>query len=122
MRVAPALAIDDSQRETLMRWARSRTLSARQIERAKVVLLAADGKSDLEIAAGLQISNKKAARWRKRFLRVGLPGLEKDASRPGRKPAIATSVKLEFDPQDHPIIAAQRDALEHAHHGCRNGC
>ena len=96
MRVAPALAIDDSQRETLMRWARSRTLSARQIERAKVVLLAADGKSDLEIAAGLQISNKKAARWRKRFLRVGLPGLEKDASRPGRKPAIATSVKLEL--------------------------
>ena len=96
MRVAPAVVIDDSQRETLMQWARSRTLSARQVERAKVVLLAAEGKSDLEIAAELHISNKKAARWRKRFLRVGLPGLEKDASRPGRKPAIASTVKLEL--------------------------
>jgi transposase len=61
-----------------------------------VILLAADGKTDLEIAASLHISNKKAARWRKRFLKVGLAGLEKDASRPGRKPAIATAVKLEL--------------------------
>ena len=96
MRVAPPVVIDDCQRETLRQWARSRSLSARQVERAKVVLLAADGKTDLEIAASLHITNKKAARWRKRFLKVGLPGLEKDASRPGRKPAIATAVKLEL--------------------------
>lgn len=96
MRVAPAVVIDDSQRETLMQWARSRTLSARQVERARVVLLAAEGKTDLEIAASLRISNKKAARWRKRFLKVGFPGLKQDASRPGRKPAIATGVKLEL--------------------------
>jgi len=96
MRVAPPVVIDDSQRETLRQWARSRSLSARQVERARVVLLAADGKSDLEIAASLHITNKKAARWRKRFLKVGLSGLEKDASRPGRKPAIATAVKLEL--------------------------
>ena len=96
MRVAPAVVIDDSQRETLKQWARSRTLSARQVERAKVVLLAAEGKTDLEIAVNLRITNKKAARWRKRFLKVGLPGLEKDASRPGRKPSIATAVKIEL--------------------------
>jgi transposase len=96
MRVAPPVVIDDSQRDLLRQWARSRSLSARQVERAKVVLLAADGKTDLEIAASLHITNKKAARWRKRFLKVGLPGLEKDASRPGRKPAIATAVKLEL--------------------------
>jgi DNA-binding CsgD family transcriptional regulator len=96
MRVAPPVVIDDSQREVLTQWARSRSLSARQVERAKVVLLAADGKTDLEIAASLHITNKKAARWRKRFLKVGVPGLEKDASRPGRKPPIATTVKLEL--------------------------
>lgn len=96
MRVAPAVVIDDSQRETLTQWSRSRTLSARQVERARVVLLAAEGKTDMEIAASLRITNKKAARWRKRFLKIGLAGLEKDASRPGRKPAIATSVKLEL--------------------------
>lgn len=61
-----------------------------------MILLAADGKTDLEIAASLHITNKKAARWRKRFLKLGLAGLEKDATRPGRKPAIAAGVKLEL--------------------------
>jgi transposase len=72
---------------------RARSLSARQVKRAKVVLLAAEGKTDLEIAAALRIGNHKVARWRKRFLKLGLVGLEKDASRRGRKPAI---VKLEL--------------------------
>ena len=66
MRVAPPVIIDQSQRETLQQWARSRSLPARQIERARVVLLAAEGKTDVEIAASLNISNQKAARWRKR--------------------------------------------------------
>ena len=52
------------------------------------MLLAADGKQDLEIAAEIGISNQKAARWRKRFLKKGLAGLEKDAPRPGRTPTI----------------------------------
>ena len=60
------------------------------------MLLAAEGKTDLDIAASLRISNQKAARWRKRFLKVGFPGLERDASRPGRKAAIATAVKLDL--------------------------
>ena len=77
MRVAPPVIIDPSHRETLQQWARSRSLPARQVERAKVVLLAADGKTDLEIAANLTISNQKAARWRRRFLQLGLAGLEK---------------------------------------------
>lgn len=93
MRVAPPVIIDPSQRETLQQWARSRSLPARQVERAKVVLLAADGKTDLEIAASLKISNQKAARWRKRFLQFDLMGLEKDAPRPGRKPAISAKLK-----------------------------
>ncbi len=51
-------------------------------------MLAAAGKQDLEIAAEIGISNQKAARWRKRFLKLGLAGLEKDAPRPGRTPTI----------------------------------
>jgi transposase len=49
---------------------------------------------DLEIAAEVGISNQKAARWRKRFLKLGLAGLEKDAPRPGRTPTI-TSAKVQ---------------------------
>jgi transposase len=50
----------------------------------------------VEISAALRISNQKAARWRKRYLRLGLAGLEKDAPRPGRKPAIPVGVKEEL--------------------------
>jgi transposase len=96
MRVAPPVNIDQSQRETLQQWARSRSLPARQIERAKVVLLAAEGKTDWEIAASLNISNQKAARWRKRFLQFDLAGLAKAAPRPGRKPAISVRLKEEL--------------------------
>jgi transposase len=96
MRVAPPVKLDKAQRNTLQQWARSRSLPARQVERARVVLLAAEGKTDLEIAASLNISNQKAARWRKRFLQLNLAGLVKDARRPGRKPAITSRVKEEL--------------------------
>ena len=95
MRVAPPVVIDNSQKAILEQWARSRSLPARQVERAKVVLLAAEGNTDLEIADQLRIGNHKVARWRKRFLILGLSGLEKDAPRRGRKSAIPVSVKLE---------------------------
>jgi transposase len=78
----------------LHQWARIRSLPARQVERARIVLLAAAGKQDLEIAAEVGISNQKAARWRNRFLEMGLAGLEKDAPRPGRTPTI-TSAKVQ---------------------------
>jgi transposase len=58
-------------------------------------LLAAAGKQDLEIAAEIGISNQKAARWRKRFLTLGLAGLEKDAPRPGRTPTITSATVQE---------------------------
>ena len=88
MRVAPAVVLSEDQQRTLQQWTRGRSLPARQVERARVVLLAAAGKQDLEIAAEIGISNQKAARWRKRFLKLGLAGLEKDAPRPGRTPTI----------------------------------
>src|SRR5215468_5452720 len=95
MRIAPPVVLDASQQETLKQWSGSRSLPARQVERAKLVLLAAAGQTDLEIAAALRISNQKAARWRKRFLSLGLNGLTKDAPRPGRKPVIAARRKAE---------------------------
>src|SRR6516165_7273990 len=95
MRIAPPVVLDASQQEVLNRWAGSRSLPARQVERAKIVLLAATGRTDLEIAAGLRITNQKAARWRKRFLSLGLDGLTKDAPRPGRRPSIAARLKAE---------------------------
>src|ERR1022692_632186 len=94
MRVAPPVVLSNEQRKTLEQWVRSRSLPVRQAQRAQIILLAADGMQDLEIAAAVNISNQKAARWRKRFLQKALPGLQKDASRPGRTPTI-TAAKIE---------------------------
>src|SRR5262244_3385346 len=60
MRVAPAVTLDKSQRHTLQQWVKSRSLPARQVERSRIVLLAAEGKTDLEIAASLNITNQKS--------------------------------------------------------------
>jgi len=60
----------------------------RVAERARIVLFAAFGQQDKEIAAVMAITPKKVSRWRKRFLALGVAGLAKDAPRPGRKPKI----------------------------------
>jgi len=85
----PANVLDPLQQETLKHWAGCRSLPARQVDQAKVALLAAAGRTDPEIAAHLRITNQKAARWRKRFLSLGLDCLPKmhpdlAASRPLR--------------------------------------
>jgi len=91
MRVARAVELNDDQRTILEQWSRGRSLPARQVERARIVVLAAAGELDIDIAAKLGITNQKAARWRARFIEEGLAGLEKDAPRPGRTPSIAAS-------------------------------
>jgi transposase len=63
------------------------------VERAKIVLCAAQGLDNQEIAAQLGISRQKAGRWRDRYARSGLSGIEKDAPRPGRLPAISKARK-----------------------------
>lgn len=88
MRIAPPIELDPDQRTQLETIVRSRKLPARLIERSRIVLLAAAGMQNKEIAAALSITPEKASRWRKRFLEAGIAGLEKDAPRPGRKPKI----------------------------------
>src|ERR1017187_2989154 len=104
MRVAPPVVLTNEQRKTLEQWARSRSLPVRQVQRAQIILLAADGMQDLEIAVAANVSNQKVARWRKRFLQKGFPALEKDASRPGRPPTAASG-------RSAPTSAPQRGSL-----------
>lgn len=90
MRVGQAIAITDEDRRTLKRWARGRTTPARLVLRAKIVLLAAAGKLNQDIAAELSTGMKTVCQWRNRFAKSGLTGIEKDAPRGGR-PATARS-------------------------------
>jgi len=94
MRVARPVVLSAEQRDALESRARARSASARSVERARIVLLAASGMQDRQIAAKLRIMPEKAARWRNRFLDGGLAALEKDAPRPGRTPTI-TPAKIQ---------------------------
>ena len=89
MRVAAAVKLSDEQRQQLEKQARARRVSVRLAQRSKMILLAAAGFSDLKIATELSVKRQTVARWRSRFIRQGLSGIEKDAPRPGRKPQIS---------------------------------
>ena len=91
MRIAPIIKLTSDQRAALEQWARGRSLPARVVERARIVLRAAGGEQDKAIADAMGLTPKKVSRWRKRFLTIGLAGLEKDAPRSGRKPTISSS-------------------------------
>ena len=89
MRIAPKVVVSIEQRAQLESWAKARRVPVRLAQRAQIVLLAAEGKQDIEIADELDIGRRNAARWRKRFLELGIAGIERDAPRPGRKRRIS---------------------------------
>ncbi len=95
MRVAPRVELSDETKRELEKWAQGRKIPVRLAERARIVLLAGQGRQDREIAAELGITPKKASRWRSRFLELGVAGLEEDAPRPGRTPTISRELIAE---------------------------
>ena len=96
MRIAPAISLTEAQRALLTRYARGRAVAVRVSQRAKILLLAADGRQDTEIAQALSTARATVARWRLRFLRLGVAGIEKDAPRPGRQPSVSPETVQEI--------------------------
>jgi len=88
-------------RDELQSMVRSRSLSQGLTRRAKIVLLAADGVSNKEIAEQLGLSRPTVGLWRKRFLEQGLIGLY-DELRPGAPRSIS----------DEQVLALIRKTLE----------
>jgi transposase len=86
MRSACQITLSDADRTILERWSRGRSTQARLVTRACVVLAAAEGKQNKDIAVELKIARGTVARWRDRFAESGIAGLEKDAPRGGRPP------------------------------------
>jgi transposase len=85
MRIARSLSPSSEDQQWLRKQVGSVVVVKRLAERCRIVLLAAQGYSDVDIAARLGITRQKASRWRTRFLDFGRAGLEKDAPGRGRK-------------------------------------
>ena len=88
MRVAEAIILSPEERETLDSWAKGRSFPLRLVQRAQSIQMAADGILNQDIAHRMGTSRPTVQLWRQRFLALRLPGLEKDAPRPGRIPKI----------------------------------
>ena len=108
MRVAKVVTLTGEERATLLKWSRGRSTPAKLVQRAKIVLAAADGKRNEEIAADLGCTRRTVGTWRNRFVSHRLPGIEKDAPRGGRKPTRRAALAVEIvrkTTQDKPANA-----------------
>lgn len=105
MRVAPAISLTNEQERELTRLARSKRTSVRLAQRAQIVLLAAQGLQNKDIAEHLGIGRVQVARWRERYLESGLEGIERDLPR-GAPPVKVDVPKLvELTTQTTPVAA-----------------
>jgi len=78
------LTLSDSERATLEARARKYTSPYREVIRAKIVLLAAEGLSNDVIGARLDTPRQIVSKWRQRFFEERVPGLDEQA-RGGRQ-------------------------------------
>lgn len=73
--VAAPVKIPEDIRHILSKFAKSRTLPARQVQRARIILLAADGLNNMQISTQVGLGQDSVSKWRGRFLKT-LPLLQ----------------------------------------------
>lgn len=94
MRFATEIVLTSTERTTLEKWSKGRSTPMRLVQRARIVLLAAQGQLNRDIAQTLQMTRKTVGLWRSRFAQLRLAGITQDAPRAGR-PATKRSDQAE---------------------------
>jgi transposase len=107
MRVAQTIQLSADEERTLRRLARSNTTSVRMARRACIVLMAAQGLENQEIAAQLEIGRIQVARWRERYAQGGVAAIEQDLPRGGRRPTTDAAEIVRRTTQTLPAAATQ---------------
>lgn len=85
-RVAKPIRLEVSDRLELQRWVVAHSTPQQVTQRCRIILAAADGCADKDIAEDLEINFKTVALWRSRFRNEGSDCLWEVASGRGRKP------------------------------------
>ena len=86
------IELSDDERVQLEAWARRRTSAQALALRSRIVLCAADGLNNTEIAERLGVHRPMVRKWRGRFAEHRLDGLT-DELRPGRPPTRTRAVR-----------------------------
>src|SRR5215218_7501492 len=93
---AAALPISPGDKAILRRWANAAQAPAALVRRAKILLLAAEGVANSEIAERLGVSRPTVIAWRKRYVRQGLTGGLADRPRAGRPQTMRRARRAEI--------------------------
>ena len=83
MALTMSVELSSRDRRELERWVRSPSMRAGLAQRARIVLLAADGLGTNDIVERVGVSRPTVTAWRKRFAEHGVTGLD-DIPKPGR--------------------------------------
>jgi transposase len=89
--VPDALKLTEEQRRTLSSWVAARNTPQKVVFRARIVLLAAEGKANRRIAQELGTSRPSVILWRRRFQQGGTTALTEDRPGRGRKATISAA-------------------------------
>lgn len=85
-RTSPTVRLIEAEREQLERWVAAHGTPQQVALRCRIVLAAAAGDTNQQIAAACDIDAKTVALWRARFIQSGAQSLWEIASGRGRKP------------------------------------
>jgi len=102
MRIAPQIVLTAEEEKTLRKLSRSNTASVRLARRARIVVLAACGKDNMQIANELGVGRVQVGRWRERYARDGMAGIEQDSPRGGRHPTVDAQELVRLTTQTLP--------------------
>ena len=91
-----ALPMADEQRSVLEKLIRSQTAPHRDVQRARVLLMAADGFANTRIASEVHVSPQTVAGWRERFAQAGLKNFSAVRAGRGRKPSLPAALVEEI--------------------------
>ena len=81
MRVAKTIELDEQTDRELRVLSQRKRIEVRLQQRARIVLLAAKGMQNKDIAQQLDVGRVQVSRWRKRYAQSRLPGIERDLPR-----------------------------------------
>lgn len=96
--VAATVIIPEAIRPILFKFSRSRTFPARQVQRAKIILLAADGLNNMQISKQVGLGQDSVSKWRSRFIKK-LPLLQEIAEKDPSSLEKAVSAFLNDSPR-----------------------
>ena len=112
LRVAPVVDLSEDQEARLTKLARSKRTSVRLSQRARIVLLAAQGLQNKDIAEQMGVGRVQVSRWRERYVLFGLEGIERDLPRGAPPVKVDVQKLVELTTQSKPEAATHSSTCQ----------